>query len=106
MYDIENYEINIQVPLNENRCKDVNKFSCKMWNDISQEWTSDNIEYVSELEGAVECKIRKLGTIGVFEYDPTDYTREMKDNYGIHASYILLVFGMILAALAIIFSKE
>ena len=77
-----------------------------MWNENTNEWTSDNIEYVSELEGAIECKLRKLGTVAIFEYDPNDSTRSMKNNYGIHSSAILLFFGIVLAVLASTFSKE
>ena len=58
------------------------------------------------MEGAVECKVRKLGTVAIFEYDPNDYTRPMKENYGIYSSAILLFLGILLAVLAIAFSKD
>ena len=58
LYDIDGYEINIEVPLNENRCSDINRFKCKLWDETNKEWTTENIEYVKEAEGIVECKLR------------------------------------------------
>ena len=66
-----------------------------------KEWESQDVEYVKEAEGIVECKLRKLGTVAAFEYDPNDYSRPMSENYGIYSSFILLLIGIIIALSAI-----
>lgn len=48
LYDIKGFEINIEIPLNENRCKDYLKYKCKLWDSINKKWTSNDIEYVKE----------------------------------------------------------
>ena len=77
-----------------------------LWDSENNKWTTNNVEYVKEAAGVVECKLRKLGSVAIFEYDPNEFSRPMSENYGIYASFILALLGIIVAIIAMQVHKD
>lgn len=44
--------------------------------------------------------------MAIFEYDPNEFSRSISENYGIYASFILALSGVIVVIIAIQVNKE